>query len=769
MNIQIKRLAKPAICVLLGVLMLVLMAFGYAAPFYTADGESESASYSAYETIHSKEEALEDVLEFWLQLCGKDIQATFFLSLSSFLLVMVIVVSSLSILLGLIGLVKELLHINVLGRTKPRIYNFAYLGAVGAVAVLNVFSALAVLLACLFNLYTGEFYGTTIAMGLKPEAGLFLMCILSIAAAVGMFLLIKKPASTTVYTCTACQGTIKSGLYVCPTCGAHVTAETLATAAQTTSADEEIDDSVPLDLTSLSVAVKSAGASISAFLAKHNISAKLAALVAGGALAAILLIVVLINIPWPQKPAYVMPENHVFTVYSAEDEETLILTDGKEFKRTLDGRLLSQTLSMGGDVLALSIPSDEYASSGAYTLYLLYDNSLVEIEEYVLSYAMSNDGSAVVYVNTDGELMLYNATDATRKKITDEPYEHRYSLSPNGDSVLYAKERNTGSTLYLWKDGKSTEINDNLIPMALSNDGEVIYYINPDKDSIYVSTEKGGEIKLVNGVSDKYNSLYLVYNADHTQILISLGDDAYLSKNGEEKVKLTSDGLRQFGATLTRGISVSQTVSDSWSNYAVVISAATSPLRDFRNQYFLDDNGELKYVNKKLKITDVAEDISSYQTSDSGKTIYYRTTERVLMRGEKPKGKFKEVATEVSSYTVTANGRACYLLDSSSTLSYVKMTGKIKHIADDVHDLQITHDSYALFISDYHSTNGGTLYHSRNGKKKTRIADDILAIRTAAAGAYYIRSTGRDGDNELAWTQKKVDFKVIAENIEYDD
>ncbi len=764
---NIKRILKPVICIATGVLNLIFMALNYASAFAKSNlwdvSENEKEAFSSYGLFsfgeNSLGSALEDVLSSNFGVSSK---ATGLLTLAGILMILSLIVSIALILLGLVGLAKEFLKINVLGKATPKLYTYLYLGGLGGNIILNLFPAIFVLLCCAANSHREKLLGMSMSAGLQPGLGMLFLILIALGAPFCFWFFTKKSAAAKIWMCGTCHAVIQPTDRFCKGCGNAITAPVLASAPTPAQGsfiqkffdsltDEDPEGVEPISRENTSAAVASVKAKILTLLEKYHIAPKMALAVLGGVVGVIVIVIVLVSIPWPQKPAYIVPENSIFTVYNAEDDETVIIVNGQEQKKTIDGSIHSSSQSMNGDVLAFIDGND--------TLYLFYKNELIEVEDNVQDYRLAIDGSSVAFISEDDELILYSASDKKDHEITDELYMESYRLSPDGDSVLYTEGSGDNLTMYLWYNGSADKVDRDLVPLALSNKGGLLYYYNTQKDSVYVSSEKHGEVKLANSTGMKF-----MFNADHTQALMNYDGYAYITVNGQEKSKIASDGIAQFGDTDMWGV----TINDSDDSFLYATYTYTMPLENLANQYFLDDSGNLMYLNKKLSASEVAENISQFRTTVSGDVVYFKNTLGRLYRGEKPNGKFERITEDVSAFAITSDGDGCYVVDYDSMLLYVSASGKSKKIADDLSNgiLAVTHDDYALFVTDYSSTSGGTLYASQMGKKKTRISDDVKSIVTAPNGSYFLQMTD-DDCGKLFWAEKKTAFEQIAKDVSF--
>ncbi len=756
-----KRLFNPLICTFAGLFNFIFMFLNYAAVFASQGSESESHGLSAYESLKFGDESLANILEELLGLFGKDAQATFLLVFVSILLISMIIISIGLLFVGCVGLVRECAGINLLGGIKLPLVNRISKMLMKTYFVCNIVAAGLLLVSCLINLYTGNIYGYKISLGLRPGIGMFFLLIFAIAEWIVFVKLEKKllaqsNAVTATYQCSVCGTKATANDKFCSSCGSPVVVidnassdETCNTSSANTSTYVPNDNIKNFDYSVITAFFKSVFNKVKNFMKKKNISPKILYIAGGIVLFLIIAIIVLVNIPWPQAATYIVPEKNISHVYSEIDNQTIILSDGESTKSTIDGKITLSAQSLDGKTMALL--SDEG------TLFVYCNDALMTAGEYVESFKLSAEGTSVAYINDEGELVLYTIDDKKQKSITDELIAEGtsyYYLSPDGNSVAYVEGDMTDFILCVFSDGKRNEIEENALPLGLSDKAELIYYYSVEKDSIYVLNKDESPVKLINGISDSYGSVQLKYNAEHTQILFCTESSWYISDNGQEKQKISSKSITQFGNYTAFGISVNDSET-----------IVTTPILDFKEQYFVDASNTLYYVNGKFEALEVASSVESFRTTAASSTVYYLGEYGELYRGEGFGKEFEMIADDVDYFVITSDGKKCYYVDYDDTLRYLKKANKSEKIADDIHSLYITHDDYAIFMTDYSYANGGTLYFTYNGKEKERISDDIVKVYATATSTYYYRNADEDGTYDVFGAIKKADFNLVAEEI----
>ncbi len=467
------------------------------------------------------------------------------------------------------------------------------------------------------------------------------------------------------------------------------------------------------------------------------------------AVVVVILVIALANLVFSSKYNYVAPENDISCIYLSEDEKSVILYNGERYETAIDGNVTSSATSLDGETFA--------ALSSDGTLYVFTDKKgLVKVKSDVSSFKLAVDGEYLAYINEDDELIHYSIKNGKSSKVTDELLStSAYVLSPDGKTLAYSEGTYGDYDLYIYKNEKKEKIDEGLTPLGITDGAKLVYYYNSDKDAVYVVKGDKDAVKLMSDVyGDGSLSVKFRFNCDNTQMLFSNGSSVYVTIDGGEKQKVLSKNLAQNGS-----------INAFYNTVSQGSGASTTAMISFAEQYYLDAKGDLYYVNKKLEAEEIAEDVVSFKTDSKGKVIYYLDDDEELFRSNGPKSKFKSVAKDVYGFDITSDGEKCYFVDEDDTLHYVKKTGKAKKVADDVYNnISITHDGYALFIVDYSTNNGGTLYSSVNGKKGKKIADDVYGVSaTDIAAAYKCESD--DDTYDFYYATKKDKFELAVKEI----
>ncbi len=812
MAVNVKKLVNSIVCAAAGLFNFIFMFLNYAVVFATNGGASESKALNAYETLELGDESLSNAIELFMGMFGKNTTGAFFFDLTAVSLILMTVVSAALIICGTLGFIFELTHVNQKAtHIISKIFLMIYF--ISAIVTSSVFS-----LACLMNLYIGDiYYSSSIIIGVRPGIGLFMILSFAIAAWIVFCIFEKKsshvanpnpsaiaakpvvkpvvepiavsavPLTALTYKCSSCGAKCDPEDKFCGLCGGAVISsdeskisnsvnntyiaqntpsnETVISAeacAATVPAEAALPNAeVPAENSSAKIDEAPEGNNVVSSTIvpnapkepakKKGLPLKLWIIIGVAALTVIGIVILLLCLLLPKDSLYVVPKTSISYIYNESDDETYILVDGEKFKKVIDGDIVDYEISLDGETMILVSEYD--------VLYAYRNNTLTQIEKDISDYKVSAEGSAVLYINDYGELILYSISDKESKKLTSEvPYNSRayYYISPDGESVAYAEGDADDYILYVYKDGKKTRIDRNFMPLGLSDDAELLYYYNENSDTVYVVKNNKDPEKLIGNFSSYEDDAELLYNADHTQVIFYNGTNYYISENGKERHKISSKEILQFADYDEFGITIYQ------SQYS-----STLPVNDFKEQYFIDASYTLRYINNKFEVIEIADDVDYFKVTESGSMIYYLDDYGDLYRSSGYNKKFERIADDVVDFVITSNGKACYYIDDDDTLMYAEKANQSEKIADDIYRLCITHDDYALFVTDYSSSSGGTLYSSHNGSTKQRIGRDVIAVYTTPVCTYYYQWADDYYDSYSVYAAtKKIDFKLVVKEID---
>lgn len=729
MILNFKRLMKPLIIAGTGFLSLIFMFFPYVSPAFLE-------KYSAYRCMglgSSSPAAMVKAFEF---------DAAGVMYIVAFMMIILFLASLVLLLSGIAMIVREMFGLNLIIKVNPRLVDRITQYSLLAHSAANILGTLMVAVFCIANAGgIASLFDSTL-----PGVSMFFLLLISVGASVSLFVLERKLFSKPyllrkVHICTQCGAYYGAPFQCCSVCGGALALQQVTVPNDFTANPPEVKD---FDYALIPLFFKNLWAKVLGFFEKKNISHK-QVYIGCAALGGVLLVaIVLLCIFGGPSPKYIALDDSAYIPLGHNDGKIYFLTNGDiEIVDIEEDTFYSLQTSLDGTTVAWLTSND--------TLYLYRKGELTEVAKDVESFLLSAEGAGIAYVDGDRDLRLYSVKKDSGEKISSDVLEESFCISPNGQSVAYVKETDDEYKMYVSVNGKEEEkIGNRLYPYAISDKGEFLYYLNLENEALYVMEDLEDSTKLT--PDDSRYSLRLYLNADHTQLLFDMSSNIYVVDNGDEKIKITSNGMDQFG-----DFEIFGTVQDEKR------SCVTWPVEELEEQYFLNDEGGLYYLDSSFEPHHVASSVSYFHTSEAGDVLYYVAGySDTLYRGEGngKKMEAKQIASGVYGFVITADGTHCYYENSSDQLMYVKKNGAPKKIADDIYNFVVSHDGYAFVVCDYSSSTGGTLYSSHNGSEKKRLSegvDDEMLVTTG--GTYYVKIDGDDGI--IFGAPKKMKFSKL--------
>ena len=755
MSINLKKLLNPLACFVIGVFNFILMCFNYAVAYASYGSEKMSEGVNGYKFMTAASDLSDS--------------SSFTLAFTSVLVIILLVLSILMILFGLFGAFKATsAGTNVLPALNTKLINkistIAILSYIGINVLAAIFSFITLIVV------REKMWGVTI--GVRPGFGMYIMLLFPIIVFVALKLfgpMVKNQPAVQPNNGYAVDNNMgaysnddanNAAFYA--GAAATATAATAATVAAAANNDDEDGAATNIDFTKAKDFFSNTANKASSFVKENPALIKRIGIIAGAALLLLVLIIIVIA-AWPKATKYVIPEKSILLSYDPDKEETLIIVDGKVVESTVEGDASVERTSINGKTKAFVVDGEEED-----VLYVYTGKKLLTVaeEENIEDVYLASEGTALVYVVTDKaggeqELFHYVIKDEKAESITDEKVES-ICVSPDGKTVAYAeceiKDGEDEYTMFTYSGGKAEEYEDGdgLIPLAISNKAKLAYYFNVEKKAVYVQKDGKESVKILNDVND-LPTMYL--NTDHTQAIFGEGNDVYFSENGGEKVKITSDGIRinkmgynKYNSEVSSGANCS-----------------TLPMESLLEQYFIaDEDRTLYYLDGKCETHKIEDYVYSFETTPTAEVVYFLQVYSLSDSGDLYRGNgyseegYVEIASDVTSFEITSDGEKCYFIDEDETLRYVKKTGEPKKIADDAEKMTMTHDDYLLFIADVADDETGTLYSSRNGKEKQKVADDVGIASAFVNNTIYIQKVS-DDEVAIYSAKKKTKFELILE------
>ncbi|MBQ8164622.1 MAG: zinc-ribbon domain-containing protein [Clostridia bacterium] len=486
--------------------------------------------------------------------------------------------------------------------------------------------------------------------------------------------------------------------------------------------------------------------------AENKKKIKLMPFIIGGAAVAviIILIVVLVSIFGGK---YVEVDTSI-VLYNC-DGEIVICNNGEKLSKTIEGSYSSKQSNLKGDVVAFLVQkeSDEsdasddsyyssyysdYMSNATYDLYCVEDDEVKEIANDVKKYELSAEGNAIAFLDSEGGLCSVEV--GSGKKVTVEDEVSDYAISPDGSDIVYIIKDSDDSTatVYLYDGSDKTKIGSNFeintSVLALSDGGDLIYLLaeKDGKSALYVYTDGGeGKTKLCDS---SVTSAYLNY--DHTQLMYAYDGKTYISVDGKDGVKVSS-------VELTPVVPAN-----------VGVSSGSCGIKDFFENVFTGE-GNIYYLDKKGESGKLASDTTNRRISEDGDSVYYIEDDDLYVVDAKMNAEPEKLLTDVSSFEITPDGDKIYFQKDEDLYCYLGGT-KVKQIKIDVSSFDVSSEGLCFFVCD-----DDELYVSKNGKSSDKISSDVINFYCYSNSVLYetlsdgtICIYGSDGDAKFSLITK---------------
>lgn len=475
--------------------------------------------------------------------------------------------------------------------------------------------------------------------------------------------------------------------------------------------------------------------------------------------AAVVAVVVLVLCLAPGGAGSTEPQPMLFLedddVFLTVGTETIQLKDAA-FAPGYENQYLNGMVSVDGKTLYyLADVSSNSGEGNLMRISLCNANAKPErVAEDVYSGRISPDDKKILYISNyeEGEGDLYLCTPGGKpEKIAEEVMGRYYAFTPNAAYVYYAVSNNSdGFTLLRYSGGKSIEIADvddaSLSGMYMDDSGKMIYKVYSEEDSEYAL------YLCVNGDSERISRdtdyIYMYpLNAGVDEFLYSSADSLYYYGRGDEE-ELTDafygiNFLQHYehydprqGNSSHFMFSEGET-SESLTLYDVTVPGEPIKITKMEGSYLVSKNGV--YVayesNDNLYLVrksgsgwgsrdKICEDVLNYSFDESGKYLYYTTSDDDSYSGDLCRlplsgGDEEELLSDVRQYLIVDS--KVYALDEDGEAYLVLNADDSKSIEEDISGIYEAKGGIYLLGS------GGELYYY-NGRENERLSRDATVV-----------------------------------------
>ena len=388
------------------------------------------------------------------------------------------------------------------------------------------------------------------------------------------------------------------------------------------------------------------------------------------------------------------------------------------------------------------------------------DMTPVSIAKDVCSVNISVTGEHVVYTTYDGEnsyettLYIYNVSKDKSIKIDTKVYPYEIALSPSGKAVAYLKdyEGYEDNTLYIAGiNDKPKKIDkDGYYPVAISDNGKNLYYVNTNDKFYYYNGKDIQKIQVDVGSS-------FWFNDSITEVLFTKGSRTYYFKpKMDEPVKIANYAMDDY---LTGNSSMY--MMDYCSNYGHVIN------KDTLKETLIFDDNTLLWINKDL--TDVVKVASlsgyHYQLSENEKSFLFLENGdlyKVTNFNEEMEPVLLYDDEYISAFKASRDLSKIYLVTEENELYYYRNNRKPVKLSTDI-TLEFSNLAYNEFIDKIYYIEDNKLFCAgTKNKSVTVMEEDTNTVYQFGNGIMFIKNT--DYGMEYYYLKDKEAIKLYSTN-----
>jgi len=433
------------------------------------------------------------------------------------------------------------------------------------------------------------------------------------------------------------------------------------------------------------------------------------------------------------KPSNYAKAKGYISISQNDDCVAIITSMGNRIE--IEGYLMDNSKSADGTKAIVRV-GEKSGSTEYGGIYLITDKAQL-IADDIYGYVFSASGDAVAYVKeyaSDGtaELWLNSAGKAEliTKDLAFSDYSNSaYAISPDGSAIVFITSDNDEHTGLVWN-GKESKLGKDIEPLAVSNGAKYIYYTK--NDSLYVQTGTSGDIREKLG-----ENVYTFHtNKDLTQIVYNYNSKAYIAKDGNSRESL-SGSISSFiiptgtASTYSNGISI-------------------HGLSDFADTFYKNSDNGIVHIDSKYETNSIVKDADTAYLASNGKTLTYLKNDSIYrIDGQDNKATaIKLVDEDVVSFIATADGNEIYYANTDDEIFYQKGTNKSTMVTNDF-SIYNSNRGYFLFKgSILYYVSDDELYTS-SGERGKAVSGFNYEVKNVNAGMFYLAVTVDDGGDIL--------------------
>ncbi|MDR0903776.1 MAG: hypothetical protein LBM59_04015 [Ruminococcus sp.] len=419
---------------------------------------------------------------------------------------------------------------------------------------------------------------------------------------------------------------------------------------------------------------------------------------------------------------YVYGDSGLFITSDYDKNTTTIYNTDGRYIQTKD------SMEVWNDHLDYSLDKKEaaYIQSVGYQLFYISAEKMepVFIDYHAQFFKMALSGNAIAYTDsqyTNAYLYLWDGSEKTL--ITKKCYDpENFLISPDGKTVLYQEKVNQTVKAYLYSHGNLTFIEDDIEPLAITDNG-IVYYIKSERlvETLYVQKGDDAENRLkLHEIDDSVIGDDYVFNKDLSELICVSGDEVFIIKDGK-LVNSFTDKYRNdnhfFPDSIAIEVKYLPVERKNFRAFGTDTFSGTFYIKEDRNLYCFDEDFNLVKVfdgvmnNRTLKPID-------YKLSRGGEILTVKLNNK-MFRYEitDPNSLYEyDVPHKIEFIIPAADGNSIYYFTEDYKLYYMKPNEEPLLLISDLeeYDDEPRENNYCAIINnnEMYFLNGGTIYYT---------------------------------------------------------
>ena len=332
-------------------------------------------------------------------------------------------------------------------------------------------------------------------------------------------------------------------------------------------------------------------------------------------------------------------------------EGVLVLSnDGEVFE--LEGPAFDVRGSLDNTVTAMLIRTQDMSKK----LYLITDEFYV-INENVYGFAVSADGNTVAYLTHLDERYrlaeLWTYSDGEHTKIAyNICISTDIAISPDGSAVAFVGFDENVYIGFVY-DGEIHELGIRVIPIAVSNGADFIYYVFDDVLYVQsgVNSDRGERL------GDDIRRIF--FNRDFSQIVYVSGMSTYISNRGESRISLAGE--------IYRFITPQNTAITFIQGNAFILGVL-----NFAETFYIGTNNIVFFIDNRFETHTIANDVEMAYLSYDGRTLTFLEHGSIKrMERAGPNARYDAIVNEdVIWFKATRDGRGVFFANYAMELFF---------------------------------------------------------------------------------------------------